>query len=399
MSGAVPKLRFREFAGEWQRSPLDKIAAISSGGTPSRDIPEYWGGSIPWITTSEINGGAIRAARQFITDSGLKNSSAKIYKSDTILLAMYGQGQTRGRVAILKIESATNQACAAIIVKPQISPRFILQNLTRRYEELRDLANDGSQKNLSGALIKKLPIYLPTSLPEQQKISDFLGTVDAKLDALRRKKSGLEAFKSGLMQKLFSQEIRFTRDDGSEFPEWEDRPFTDIAQRAARQFDPRKDDERPPLIELENLESGTGRIIGHADLDSQISLKNTFNVGDVLFGKLRPYLRKFAHPDFDGVCSSEIWVLRPMSDVVSEFLYFLVQSDRFSEAANMSSGSKMPRADWKTVASTAFPFPHPDEQRKIADALTALDTKITAVQSQITEMEAFKKGLLQQMFV
>lgn len=155
----------------------------------------------------------------------------------------------------------------------------------------------------------------------------------------------------------------------------------------------------PHLIELEDIESSTGRVIGSAAIEGQISLKTAFRSGDILFGKLRPYLRKFARPNFDGICSSEIWVLRGRK-ASSEFLLYLVQTERFiARAIVSSSGSKMPRADWQTISDTMFCVPHPDEQRKIASALSALDAKIDTLSQKITEMEAFKKGLLQKLFI
>lgn len=236
-------------------------------------------------------------------------------------------------------------------------------------------------------------------MEEQKRIAAGFEAIDAKLIALREKADGLRQFKTGLMQRLFLQDLRFTRDDGSDFPDWEEKPFSEIATQAREQFDPRKENGRPRVIELEHLESGSGRILSSTDIQDQISLKNRFRSGDVLFGKLRPYLRKFARPDFDGVCSSEIWVLRGRKDVSNGFLYVLVQSPMFSQVVNISSGSKMPRADWKTIAGADFPVPCPEEQEKITDALSALDAKIDAVTDQITHMGTFKKGLLQKMFV
>lgn len=117
MSGGVentPKLRFPEFSGEWSNGTIDRVVNVSSGGTPSRTRPDYWNGDIPWVTTSEIDGSTIYEATQSISELGLKESSAKLFPVGTILVAMYGQGQTRGRAGVLGIEAATNQACAAL---------------------------------------------------------------------------------------------------------------------------------------------------------------------------------------------------------------------------------------------------------------------------------------------
>ena len=108
----VPKLRFKEFedSGEWEKNTMEEICKITSGGTPSRTVNDYWNGEIPWISTTLIDFNTINAANEYITEAGLQNSSAKIFPKNTILMAMYGQGKTRGKVAILGIEAATNQA-------------------------------------------------------------------------------------------------------------------------------------------------------------------------------------------------------------------------------------------------------------------------------------------------
>lgn len=272
--------------------------------------------------------------------------------------------------------------------------------LTKRGKILLEMASPGGagrNKTLGQQEFLKLKPVVP-SRAEQKKIADAFGAVDAKLTALAAKQAALGRFKAGLMQKLFSQQIRFKRDDGGDFPDWEELPFEKIASRGRSAFNPQKSKDRPTLIELENIEGGTGKIVGHSDLDGQISLKSTFRTGDVLFGKLRPYLRKYARPNFDGVCSSEIWVLHGRK-VSNAFLFYLVQSSLFIQVANISTGSKMPRSDWATIADTGFEIPHPDEQAKIADALSAMDAKIQAVADQLARLQTFKKGLLQQLFV
>jgi len=278
------------------------------------------------------------------------------------------------------------------------SNKFFVELLARYVDEIGKYAVGTSQTVLSMNQLRKIELPLPT-LPEQQKIAAFLGAVDGRLAGLRRTEAALMRFKAGLMQRLFSQKLRFTQDDGSAFPDWEEKSFGELVARVGEQFDPRKETSTPRVIELENIESETGRLQGFSEVDGQISLKNRFKSGDVLFGKLRPYLKKFARPDFDGVCSSEIWVLRGKKAISNAFLHVIVQSPRFIEVVNISSGSKMARADWNTIAQTDFPLPHPDEQRKIAAALSALDAKIAATALQITQTERFKQGLLQQMFV
>lgn len=268
---------------------------------------------------------------------------------------------------------------------------------TRR--KLSDLASgtSGTMKNISKGDVLALTLATPT-LAEQQKIAAFLCAVDARVSLLQRRRVAMEQYKKEMMQRLFAQTLRFKRADGTDFPDWNEKRFSDLVSRVPDKFNPGNKNSTPLTVELENMESGTGQISGHGSLEDQQSLKSVFRHGDILFGKLRPYLRKFWFADRAGVCSSEIWVLRA-KEAVAEFVYYLIQTERFMQSANQSSGSKMPRADWGVVGQSSYDVPHPNEQRKIAEFLRALDDKIAAVSAKIDATQTFKKSLLQQMFV
>jgi len=200
-----PRLRFPEFRHSegWSSDYLGKLFGITSGGTPERTKQEYWNGEIPWITTSLVNFSIITEATEYISELGLKNSSAKKFPKNTILLAMYGQGKTRGQVAMLGVQAATNQACSAILPRKGFDPRFVFLNLGSRYSELRGLSNSGGQENLSQTLIKTLLFSFPRDLVEQQRIADCLTSLDNLIAAKTRKIERLKAHKTGLMQHLF----------------------------------------------------------------------------------------------------------------------------------------------------------------------------------------------------
>ncbi|EGQ9435303.1 restriction endonuclease subunit S [Vibrio cholerae] len=192
----------------WSFLKLGSVAKVTSGGTPSRKKASFWeNGTIPWITTGEVNFNCITNSSQKITDEGLKNSAAKMFPPDTILMAMYGQGQTRGRVAMLGIEASTNQACAAIICSKKLNPHFCYHYLSSQYEKIRTIGNEGSQKNLNGQIIKDILIPCP-NLEEQEQIALVLSTVDEKITLLAKQKSETQKLKKGLMQKLLTGEWR-----------------------------------------------------------------------------------------------------------------------------------------------------------------------------------------------
>lgn len=166
----------------------------------------------------------------------------------------------------------------------------------------------------------------------------------------------------------------------------------------------RKDKYQPtpgqsiPCVELECITKNSGEITHTISSETLSSIKNHFSKGDVLFGKLRPYLRKYALPQHDGICSTEIWVLHPKEGFCSpEFLFLLIQSNKFIYTANLSCGSRMPRADWDLVSSTPFLLPEFPEQQKIVEVLETWDKAITLTKQLIEQKELQKKYLMQQL--
>ena len=169
----------------WHRSTLGEIARITSGGTPDRAEPSYWGGSVPWVTTGEIQFNTITDTVEKITEAGLKNSSAKLFPPGTLLMAMYGQGKTRGQVAKLGFEAATNQACAAILLHEGHDPDFYFQYFAFQYEAIRELGNAGTQQNLSGGILKGVGVPVPP-IDEQRRVAQVLGVWDEAISKAER---------------------------------------------------------------------------------------------------------------------------------------------------------------------------------------------------------------------
>lgn len=245
---------------------------------------------------------------------------------------------------------------------------------------------------LMNNVMSEIKIYVPT-IAEQKKIDDFISVIDHRIEKQHELIEYLKKYKRGLLQAVFSREIQLENSSN-----WEHRLFGEIASLGKGKYTP-KQEEILPCIELEHLEQQTGQIIGYANSNEQNSVKSVFHKGDVLFGKLRPYLRKFALPEYDGVCSSEIWVLHPESNIDSTFLFYLIQSESFIAAANISSGTKMPRAEWSKVSNESFFIPELSEQKRIADLLSTIDKRIVNASRSVNKMQSLKQGLLQQLFI
>jgi type I restriction enzyme S subunit len=172
-----------EIPAHWAIGSLNHVANIFAGGTPDRGRAQFWNGDIPWLKTGEINFNTIYSSEEFITTSGLKNSAAKIAPPGTVLMAMYGQGVTRGRVAILGINSAFNQACVAISPSKKIITEFIYYYFYGAYSFLRDSGNETSQMNLSSGSISKFKITVPP-IKEQIEITKYLDCQVNEIDQI-----------------------------------------------------------------------------------------------------------------------------------------------------------------------------------------------------------------------
>ena len=213
------------------------------------------------------------------------------------------------------------------------------------------------------------------SRDEQIKIAEFFRHLDNLITLHQRKFEKLTNVKKSMLEKMFPQ-------NGSSYPEirfkgftdpWEQRKFEEIAVRSSVICS----DDTLPRVEYEDIVSGTGRL--NKDIYAKQSSKSgiAFHQGDVLYGKLRPYLQNWLLPTFDGLAVGDFWVLQPQN-ADSSFLYRLIQSRQFDEVANQSTGTKMPRADWKLVSKTVFSIPsNISEQAAIGTYFTALDSLIT----------------------
>ena len=178
------KSRFVEMFGDPIENPkqlpimrIDEIADVQTGATPLRSNAAYYGGSIPWVKTGEVAAGLLEEAEETITELALQETNCKLFPAGTILVAMYGQGDTRGKAAILRYAAATNQACAAILLNEEYDADFILAQLNLRYKDLRSRSLGGNQQNLSLKIIKAYELIVP-STEQQREFMAFVQQVD-----------------------------------------------------------------------------------------------------------------------------------------------------------------------------------------------------------------------------
>ena len=199
------KTRLKGFSEPWVEKIISDIATTSSGGTPSRNIPNYYNGKIKWFTTSELQDNYLYDSVEHITKEALNKSSAKVFPMNTILMAMYGA--TIGKLGILKEDSATNQACCAIICN-NIDEIFLFYVLLYNRKSIIERGCGAGQPNISQKIVNNLSFLVPNSLAEQRAIASILTKMDDEITALEAKKTKYEAVKQGMMQQLLTGKIR-----------------------------------------------------------------------------------------------------------------------------------------------------------------------------------------------
>ena len=175
-------------------------------------------------------------------------------------------------------------------------------------------------------------------------------------------------------------------------------PFRRDGSSTQGRVDPHKTGPQEFCVELEHIEQGTGRLLGYTETSEESSLKSVFQEDDVLFGKLRAYLRKFWLASCKGVCSTEIWALVAKQPLLTpQFLFQLVTTDRFIETASSAYGTHMPRSDWNVVKNYEISLPPLHEQTAIVAILSDMDAEIAALEEKLTKSRQIKQGMMQEL--
>lgn len=208
-NGAQQDTEIGRVPADWLIERLGVHHSVVSGGTPSRSNPAFWsGGTIPWVKTGEVNYCVIHETEEHITPLGIEQSAAKLLRAGTLLMAMYGQGVTRGKVAILGIDAACNQACAAISPSDEaILPGYLYHFLSWRYDQIRSLAHGGQQQNLNLEIVRDLPVAYPQNRTDQEEIITTLDALDRKIALHQQKQCVLQELFQALLHKLMTGEI------------------------------------------------------------------------------------------------------------------------------------------------------------------------------------------------
>ncbi|WP_210708638.1 restriction endonuclease subunit S [Maribacter dokdonensis] len=416
----IPKLRFKEFDGEWKKKKLGEISKIERGkfSPRPRNNPIYYNGSIPFVQTSDVvnSKGKILSYSQTLNEKGLAVS--KRFKKGSILITI---AANIGYAGVLQIDMACPDSLIGLSCKENVYNYFLNYLLQIEQPKMDYLAVAAAQKNINIEFLKPYLFNIP-SLPEQHKIASFLSAVDEKIQQLTQKKSLLEQYKKGVMQQLFSGELRFKDENGENFPDWEEKRFNDLYS-----FHSTNSFSRDKL----NYVTGSVYNIHYGDIHTKF--KTAFKLNeeyvpfvnndvDLLKIKADSYCKRGdlvmadASEDYADIGKTielmdlndknvlaglHTFLARPTtSKTTIGFVGVLLKSwGMRKQIMFIAQGTKVLSLSTTRVGKLKLKLPVVEEQQKIADYLSAIDTKIETVNQQIEKTQAFKKGLLQQMFV
>ena len=388
----------------WKVATIEDIAQVTSGGTPSRKNDNFWGGDIPWVTTAEVQSNVIDDTAEKITEAGLKSSSAKLFPVNTLLIAMYGQGKTRGKIAKLGIEAATNQACAAIIVKNEHHVDYYFQFLSGQYENLRDLSNDGGQKNLSAGIIKTFSVPVPP-LPEQKKIAQILSTWDKAITTTEQLLANSQQQKKALMQQLLTGKKRLLDDNGVRFSrEWRETSIEEMGKvvSGGTPDTNNKDywDGGIQWLTPTDVTALRSRFVNKTTRTiSESGVKNS-SAAILPKGSLmvctRATIGALAISTTETCTNQGFKNIIPSKGFEVEFIYYAMVFNT-KELLRKASGSTFLELSKKDFEKIKIKSPLLAEQQKIAAVLTTADQEIDSLQQKIEALKQEKKALMQQL--
>ena len=373
---------------------LGEICDLFTGGTPSKKKSEYFiNGTIKWLVSGDINQREIFDCEGRINQEGMNNSNAKFLPKNSVLIALNGQGKTRGTVALLKTNATCNQSLVAISPKDNkiVESKFIFYVLDGMYSAIRKLTGDSGndRRGLNMRIIRDIKIPL-LPIQEQQRIVEKIDAAFLELDKLhlliQSREIEIESLKSKVLSYLIKNQGKGERMKLKSIVSY-------IKKNAIN--------SGLPYVGLENIQSNTMELIGDISIPDKTSSTFEFNENYVLYGRLRPYLKKVAVPEFKGQCSTEIFCIKPNNNLLKKFLAFwLIESSIAKRIELSSTGARMPRANMNQILNFEINIPLIDDQLQIIDKLEKtfeLVKKLKSIHIKLEEnLQSLKSKLLEE---
>lgn len=408
----APPIRFQGFTGDWEQCKIADVAEIITGGTPSTRIVEYWNPpEVPWLSSGEVHKKYITSTDTMISRKGYENSSATMVRENSVLIALAGQGKTRGTVAINRIPLATNQSIAAMTFSDDIDPDYVFSNLENRYEELRRISSgDGSRGGLNKKLVGDVTIPCPTLL-EQNAIGTLFRVLNELITLHQRKLEQQKKLKAFFLKNMFPEEgetvprIRFKGFTG----DWEQRKLGEIGTTFSGLSGKAKEDFGHGEAQFVTYMNVYLNAVSDLSMTERVEIddhQNKVQYGDVFF------TTSSETPDEVGMAS--VWFgskdntylnsfcfgFRPTKEIDPYYMAFMLRSDIIRrKIIILAQGISRYNLSKKQVMKIVVPLPELSEQYKIGAYLQSLDHLITLHQRKLDQLQVMKKFMLQNLFV
>ena len=389
----APELRFDGFTDDWEERKLKELGDIQTGNTPpTSNLDNYSTDGVLWVTPTDIKMLVISDTAKKLSEVGV--TKARIAKAGSILVTSIA---SIGKNTLVTMDAGFNQQINSLTPTPKNDSYFLLTQSEKWSEKMKKTAASATMQIVNKTDFSNISTFVPVHKEEQQKIGLFFKQLDNTITLHQRKLDLLKEQKKGYLQKMFPKngakvpELRFAgfADD------WEQRKLSDIVVRLTKS----SNNNQLPKVEFEDIIAGEGRL--NKDISRKFDdRKGTlFEPDNILYGKLRPYLKNWLFSDFKGIALGDFWVFKSKNSE-PKFVYSLIQADNYQRVANDTSGTKMPRSDWKKVSSSNFSIPTSlEEQQKIGSFFKQLDNTIALHQRKLDLLKEQKKGFLQKMFV
>lgn len=389
----TPKLRFKEFSGDWESKCGESIATkITKGSSPKWQGFNYQSEGVLFITSENVRDGYldISEPKYLPLEFNEKQKSSSLVKGDILINIV---GASIGRICEFNLDNVianVNQAVCVFRVENKTTKKFINYHL--QTPEIKKVLfgtqTESARPNLSLADIRGLEFNIPKTEEEQEKIAYFFSLIDDKISLQGEKVEALKDYKKGMMQKIFSRELRFKDDDGRDYPEWEEKKLGDISDigTGSNDLQDKVDDGIYPFfVRSANIE----RINTYTFDGEAILIPGDGNIGQIyhyINGKFAYHQRVYKISDF-------------VEGISGKYIYYYMSRFFLKEALKNSVKATVDSLRLPTLTGMKVLLPCIEEQVKISEVLNKLEEKIEREQEKLDSLNEYKKGLLQQMFV
>jgi len=371
----------------WTTATIGEVTKVLNGTTPRTSNPAYWGGSNIWITPKDLgklDSWVIRMSDRFITDEGVESCNLSLVPAGSIVMSSRAP---IGHLAIAGCDLYTNQGCKSLMCSANLDPKFLFFTLMFRMPDIQAIGSGATFVEISKSALEAFDIKFP-NIVTQRQIATRLKAQLAEVEKARQAAKAQLTEISTLLDFVIEKEINEALSK-----EFKNVILGDVVYISAKLVDPTLPEIKNLLhVSAENITTITGEFINlkSAAEDGMKSNKYLFESGDVLYSKLRPYLRKVALPDFCGLCSADMYPLKAKSDHIEpEFLQILLSSKLFTEYANEKSArSRMPKLNRKQLFSWEFRLPVLKRQKACVENVSRILEQLKDAEKAIKKINA-----------